>query len=230
MSILTADEVACPLCAEKVRFDVARSVNADRRPDLRDAIIDGSFQRETCPHCGTMFRLDPRITYLDTGRRQWLLAAPCWDMPEWGSVEKQTRDAFERSYGPGGSAMARAIGRELSVRLVFGWAALREKLVCAEAGLDDATLELLKLSMIDTEEGSLLGDETDLRLIEADGATLTIGLLNPVTEALAERITVPRGAYDAIAAEPEIWAALRAEITAGPLVDLNRLLVAPQPD
>ena len=30
-------------------FRLAASVNADRRPDLREAILEGSFQAETCP-------------------------------------------------------------------------------------------------------------------------------------------------------------------------------------
>lgn len=227
MSVFGLFNIPCPLCAEPVAFDVAQSVNAGRAPDLRDAILDGSFQRESCPHCGTAFRLDPRFTYVDDGRGQWMLAAPMRDLPDWGAIEQQALATFERSYGAGAGEMARMLGRDLAVRLVFGWAALREKLVCAEAGLDDATLELLKLSMIRSENGALMGDDVALRLIEADTTMLTLGLIDPETEELEERITVPRGAYDAIAAAPEAWATLRAQITSGPLVDLDRLLVPP---
>jgi endogenous inhibitor of DNA gyrase (YacG/DUF329 family) len=49
------ETVNCPACATPVEFELVFSVNADRRPDLRDAIVAGTFQRQPCPSCGTDF-------------------------------------------------------------------------------------------------------------------------------------------------------------------------------
>jgi hypothetical protein len=228
MSIFRAETVPCPLCAEPVVFEVAHSVNADRRPDLREAILDGSFQRETCPHCATVFRMDPSLSYMHADAKLYLLVEPAAKEAQWPVLEAKAQSAFERSYGPGAGAAVREFAAGLQVRAVFGWAALREKLVAAEQGLDDATLELLKLSLIRSEAGALLGDRTVLRLVEVTADELVLALIDARTEVLEERITVPRGAYDAIAAAPEAWAPLRAELTAGPFVDLDRLLIAGQ--
>lgn len=227
MSIFRPVQVPCPLCAENVAFDVARSVNAGRRPELRAAILDGSFQREACPHCGTVFRVDPSLTYADDDRGQWLLVAPLRQLPEWGALEAQAQDTFAKSYGPTADPFAQAIGATLTPRLVFGWAALTEKLIAAAAGLDDITLELLKLSIIRSGNADLLSDDTELRLIAADDGTITLGQIKAAGEKLIERITLPRAAYQSIADARTAWAELRAALSGGPFVDLNRLLVLP---
>ena len=59
MSVFHTQTVHCPACATPVEFKLVFSVNADRRPDLRDAIVAGTFQRQPCPSCGTEFRVDP---------------------------------------------------------------------------------------------------------------------------------------------------------------------------
>ena len=67
---------SCPACSQFVEFEAVYSVNADRRPDLRDEILAGTFQKEACPKCGESFRLTPELTYLDEERGQWIAAFP----------------------------------------------------------------------------------------------------------------------------------------------------------
>ena len=52
MSLFETTKLPCPLCGTEVSFNAVHSVNADRRPDLRDAIIAGTFQQEACSSCG----------------------------------------------------------------------------------------------------------------------------------------------------------------------------------
>ena len=70
MSIFRTMTVNCPHCGTAGGFNAVMSVNADRRPDLRTAILDGSFQRQPCPQCGKDFRLDPEMTYVALGQGQ----------------------------------------------------------------------------------------------------------------------------------------------------------------
>jgi CpXC protein len=48
MSKFETQTLTCPSCGEAVDFEAVASVNADRRPDLREAILDFSFQRQVC--------------------------------------------------------------------------------------------------------------------------------------------------------------------------------------
>src|SRR5690242_13955186 len=135
----------CPHCGQALEFQASASVNADRRPDLRAAILDGIFQRETCPHCGESFRVEPELNYLDVARGQWIAAFPVDWVDRWPELEATSVGAFAQAFGAQASDAAREIGDTLKPRMVFGWLALAEKLRAAEAGLDDATLELTKM-------------------------------------------------------------------------------------
>jgi hypothetical protein len=225
MSIFRTANLACPACGQAVEFQVSFSVNADRRPDFRDAILDGSFQRGTCEACGKSFRMEPELTYFDLGRHQWILVRPVEAVAEWESLELQARGLFDAAYGEGASQFAQDIGRTLQVRVTFGWPALCEKILCAGHGLDDVTLELTKTALIRGLDGPPLADTVELRLTGVDGGTLKLAWVDAAEERVIERLDVPRALYDEIAADEPSWRALRAALSAGPYVDLNRLFV-----
>jgi hypothetical protein len=218
--------VNCPECGAAVGFKAVMSVNADRRPDLRAAILDGSFQRQPCPSCGKVFRLDPALTYIDVGRGQWIAVFPVAKLGHWKELEEEARVTFAHAYGPQAPAAARKRGARLKQRITFGWGGLREKLVAAEHRLDDVTLELAKLAILRHSETSPVSSETDLRLIDVEGEVLVMAWLQAANEAIVEKLRVPKEVCDAIAADPAGWQALRDEIAAGLFVDMNRLLVA----
>lgn len=226
MSIFHTQQVACPACNHAFNMQASDSVNADRRPDLRDAILDGSFQRETCPQCSEAFRLDPLINYLDIGRGQWLSVLPLDAMPKWEAEEADARDLFDLSYGRKAPASAREIGDTLSLRLVFGWAALREKLVARDAGLDDATLELTKLALIRSVSPCPLAPGVELRLDSVQDGQLRFDWVMAASEQRIESLLVPRSLYDEVAAAPQDWADIREAVASGPFVDAQKTWLA----
>jgi hypothetical protein len=64
MSVFHTETINCPACTTPVQFKLVYSVNADRRPDLRDAIVAGTFQREPCPSCARQAGIDDRTLEL----------------------------------------------------------------------------------------------------------------------------------------------------------------------
>ncbi len=225
MSVFKTANVTCPSCEKSLPFKVVESVNADRRPDLRDAIVEGSFQREACPHCGEGFRLEPEMNYLDAGRRQWVAAFPLASLGEWNKAEEQAREAFAKAFGDKAPEAARDLGRDLEVRVTFGWSALREKLVVRDNNLDDVTLELLKVSLIRGMDNPPLSDDTELRLVEVEGTELVIAWIRAADESVVEMLRVPRRLYFEIDSDLADWLPLRESISAGPFVDAQRLMV-----
>lgn len=225
MSMFREITVNCPQCAKAIDFKVVISVNAVRRPDLRAAILDRSFQRQPCPQCGTTFRLDPEMTYVDVGRGQWITAYPVAKLGQWKALEEQARATFALAYGPQAPSSAQKLGAKMKPRIAFGWGGLREKLVAAEHQLDDVNLELVKLSIVRNSESVPLSNDNELRFLDVEADKLVMAWIRATTEQPVETLKVPRQLYDDIAANTTEWQALREELSAGAFVDMNRLLV-----
>jgi CpXC protein len=228
MSIFKAVVPLCPSCRAPVEADWSASVNADRRPDLRAAILDGSFQQVTCGACGSSFRLPPHLTLLNLERDQWIAARPAEDLEDWRAAEAEAREIYDDSFGERAPREAQYLTVGLQPRLVFGWAALREKLLCVDLDLDDTTLELLKMATMRAVDDAPLADETELRLTGGDDETLHFAWLVARTGRVLDTLSVPRELFDQIEAEPEIWDPVRARFDGALLVDLRRFLVGEQ--
>jgi len=224
MSMFQKVSLPCPACGTSVDFRAVLSVNADRRPALRDGILDESFQRETCSSCSNTFRLAPDLNYLDAERGQWFASHAVADLDRWREVEQNDRDAFDKAYGSRAPGPAREIGAGLSPRVTFGWAGLREKIFAAEKGLNDVTLELMKMAILRSLDGSPVRDDTELRLIDVQGPTLIFAWIGLQSEEVIEALEVPLDLYQEIEAD-EAWDAVRAELAGALFVDMNRMLV-----
>jgi CpXC protein len=225
MSLFENVTLPCPACGEHVEFEAVSSVNADRRPDLRDEILNGTFQSQACSKCQVPFRLDPQMTYLDVGRGQWIIVHPFGSIGDWEALEARARAAYDRSYGAAAPPAARKLGAGLQPRLVFGWAALREKLFAAEHGLNDIDLELTKIAVLRGSVASPVTAETELRLVDIRGDEMIMTWLVAETGEVAQTLAVPRELCDEIAADRTGWQPLREELTGRFVVDMQQLML-----
>ena len=228
MSLFRTIQARCPSCAEPVSIDLVHSVNADRRSALRDEILARTFQQQGCPSCGDQFRIEPEFSYVHQRGKQWLSVWPASKLAEWDACEARGRKAFDMFYGAQAEAAAQALGHELQARVVFGWEAVHEKLVAADAGLDDLTLELAKIALFRDIDGLGPGDDVELRLLGVDDrAMLVFGLFETGSEVLKETLDVPRTLLAEIAADAA-WQPLRAQLSEGLFVDVARLMIEPR--
>ena len=170
-------------------------------------------------------RLPAHLTYLDIGRRNWIVLEDAELIGDWATQEAETQALFDTTFGAGAPAMARSLADGLQPRLVYGWPALREKLRVTDYGLDDVTLELLKLALMRGAAGTPVGPGVALRLVAASDASLTFDATDEQTEASLGAAVVPRSLYNDIKGDAETWAALRAELTNRVFVDINRLMM-----
>jgi hypothetical protein len=225
MSQFSSTTLACPSCGALVPFDAVHSVNADRSPALRASIIDESFQRATCSSCGTDFRLDPDFNYVDHGAKLWIAVKPLARLPHWKDEEQAAEALYQQVYSRG-SPFMQTLGKTLRRRLTFGWAGVREKLLADDHALDDVTLELCKTAVLRNSASAPVGLGAELRLVDATRDALILGWMHSEDETIAQTLKVQRALYDQIAADADgEWAPLRAEMSAGSFVDMNRMLV-----
>lgn len=225
MSIFMPLTVTCPNCGEDFDVDIVESVNADRRPDLRDEILAGTFQVVPCGNCGEDVRLDPMFNYLDIGRSQWISVQPAEKMRDWIGQEDTALEVFSVAYGAQSSGNAREIGKELSPRLVFGWPALREKLWAQQLGLDDLALELTKLILFEEFGVKPMAQGAELRLLGGDEDTFDMGWIVPDGDRIIDGMTVPMEMYQGVISNLGDWSEASEQLSSGPFVDVLKLFI-----
>ena len=223
MSLFTPINLVCPNCQASIVMDAVGSVNADRRPDFRDDILNDRFQDVTCEECHESFRLQPKFNYLDAGRRQWIAAFPSARILDWIEAEVEVKDLFEASYGGKAPVAAQDVGASFDVRMTFGWPAVREKLLAREHGLSDVVLEVLKFDLIRRTPSSPISAGVELRLVNASEEILTFVWFDGPTEKPLQEIHVPVEHYATIADDPASWEKLSARIEDSAFVDLQKL-------
>ena len=225
MSMFITQSVNCPSCNHGFDIEVVESVNADRRPDLREEIIAGTFQVQSCPECDAEFRVDPLFNYLDMANGVWIAAFPLSDLGNWVEKEDEANRTFAAAYGADAPGPAREIGEMLEVRLVFGWAALREKIYLAAEGMDDVTIELTKLAVMQGAGGAPVQAGVEFRMRNKTETTLHLSWINAQSNEAVETLTAPMALPESIEEAAEDWAPMRARLTDGPFVDIQKLWI-----
>lgn len=146
---------------------LADCLNIQRTPSARQRILDRSFHR--LGDAATGLQIEKAFFYLDLARGQAILVQP-------------PRERFR--HVDASAALARMLAvlppamREQArqVRLVFGLEELREKLVAADAGLDDRAIELMKAALL--HDHPVLLTRARLRLVldevDAQGAQFLV--------------------------------------------------------
>ncbi len=225
MSILLGAAIQCPRCEHEQEVTLAASVNADRRPDLRAAILDRTFQAHVCVACEAPLRLPLHMTYLDMKRGIWVAAEAVDSLPRWEELAADTRALFAGSFGDAAPPAARSLAAGATPRLVFGWPALREKIIANELGLDDAVVELIKATVLRNLPQARLTASQALRLAGGNAETLGFEIIDDESEQIFGQMEVPRALHDDINGDADSWAGLRNKLMEEPFCDLKRLMI-----
>ena len=143
-------------------------------------------------------------------------------LPRSGAAATQ----FARAYGSDAPDVAREIGARLTPRVVFGWPALREKLLVGDLGLDDVALEAVKATVLRASASIPGRAVSELRLVATDKNDLVLAWQRSYDGAAGPVFSVPRALHDRIAAreEGDGWDAFRAGFEGALFVDLKREL------
>jgi CpXC protein len=226
MSTYALRAVQCPNCHDTREREVATSLNASRSPEVRDAIIAGTFQAYTCEACGHPIVYTGEFPYLDLDRRQFVGVFPSAWETDWDRYEARAVSAFSRTLGTEAPSVAQSLASDVAVRCVFGLPALREKLIVADAGLDDRLVEAFKLSLFETVAGLPFEAGRRPRLVTADADTLVFAIpadpSDPDQDPL--RLPIERTRYDDFVERAD-RDELLAAMAPGAYVDTGRLLI-----
>jgi hypothetical protein len=214
-------------------MEVCESLNPERRPHLKAALLAGELHRFLCASCGRAGVVDAELLYFDFERRQILITFPFADLPRADACAARAAATFERVLVLQAPRVIRELAPRFLQRVCFGLEDLREKVLLADAGLADVALEELKCRILTVHPEFEQAGILTLRLTGFDpaGALLFVPELlpgsTPPDPPLA--LAIDRSAYDDIAAlgSAEILRG-RPGLASGPHVSLLRLGIPEQ--
>jgi len=141
MAIFREHKVRCA-CGTPFTAHLARSVNISRTPQVRAAIIKGTFHSFQCPGCKQRMTVERPFSYTDPARGCLFYVKPRSRRHEF----RQSSSLLDRAAKSFPADSAPEAGHTL--RAVFGLDELREKLVAQDAGYDDKDVELFKVLLV----------------------------------------------------------------------------------
>lgn len=215
MAVVTPTAITCTRCGETYRSH-EHVLGVTRAAELRPAILDGTLHTHRCPRCGEATARERGLVYADLDRGQLVLCRPRAELPRWRAAERQVERLFEGEIRGAAAESVRARADDFVVRVVFGYAWLREKLLLWDAGLDDRVFEGVKLRLLQQQPMLLGAGRFDMVLDTLDDTRFAVMVL-PNGSGDAQRYVIERSVY--AIAERDMAA---AEAPTGAFVDLRR--------
>lgn len=146
MSTYRPFDTCCVACRHVFRVELARGLQISRQPEAREKILNGTYNVFACPECKTATVIETTLVYTDFERLHYIATeTPRTATYQTAKARHQTlfRNAFES-----GPPLVQELAADVKRRVVFGFRALREKLVLWEAGLDDRVVEAVKGDLV----------------------------------------------------------------------------------
>ncbi|HWO20617.1 MAG TPA: CpXC domain-containing protein [Kofleriaceae bacterium] len=234
MSVTETFLIDCD-CGARVEALCCLTINADRHPHLREALLDRTLHQFQCGACGKTLSVEKKLAYIDLARRQFYSTAPERERAAERALAEDVIAAWNLAFGTQAPVSVGALfdTEKFQVRLCFGLEELREKVVAQEARLEDLALEVLKAELMGAHPDWGERGIRTLRLdhVEPDGRLAF--LLERATEppAVADvGLLVERARHDRLAERP--WRELVdgfPGIASGPYVSVLRLAPPPPP-
>ncbi len=129
MSIINEALAPCVKCGQQHKTVIYKSINVADNPELKAKVKNGSLFLWECPHCGQVNLAKYETLYHDPAAKVMF-----WLMPQGEISESQMQAITMHTKAMGG----------YTLRRVNDMGTLMEKVLVAEAGLDDAVLEMCK--------------------------------------------------------------------------------------
>jgi hypothetical protein len=148
MSITNQALAPCSKCGQQNTVTIYRSINISENPELKEKVKDGSLFLWECPHCKQVNLAKYETLYHDPSAKLMV-----WLIPSGEISETQMQAITMHTKAMGG----------YTLRRVNDMGSLMEKVLVAEAGLDDVVLEMCKyvtkLEMLQKSVGAEQKDE-----------------------------------------------------------------------
>ena len=201
MSSSHTEKLTCPACHHVQDFTIWDFVDVTERPELKTKLLSSTLMRMACGKCGVETDIVYPLMYHDTEYRLLFGLIP-------GGADAGHLDPRLAEVDPD-------VASTHQLRLVGSPNELKEKVVLADAGLDDRVVELFKLLLRRDDENQIQEGDGLLfaGLDQEDGESVLIFAILRGTERLA--FSAPFEVYARFAEEAESLAESLFTTTSG---------------
>ncbi len=134
------ENIVCPTCGHKQKFQVWDSINASQDPELKEKLLKGDLAEMVCEKCQSHVFVKFDMIYHDLDKKLMVLLRYPDDE---GNVPGFDNEAL---------GLVKAMGDDYSLRAVYTYPDLLEKIRIFDDELDDVILEILKYMFSLTNE------------------------------------------------------------------------------
>jgi hypothetical protein len=201
------------------------SVNGDRILAQVEGILAGTFEQQTCPACGGVFRPEHTMLYSQFSARLWIVMHPPDDRARYELIERGVELVLERNFAAAAPLVAAGV-RGVQPRLVFGQLLLTEALRAHRAALSPPILECAKLLAVRRNLSDLMRQgpsQLVFEAIEPDGR-LRCGIVDLDGRRRAGELHLPADAIAEARATQAMFAELYPALFSRPYVSACRYL------
>jgi hypothetical protein len=230
MSTIYSTDFRCSDCGATTSVRVADSLNANRLPEARLWVLDRTLFQAPCT-CGRTITAIHPFLYADFERGLWVQCLTEDSRPAYREREPEVvaayHAAFDTTKGP---RFLSSLGALVTPRIAYGYEELREKVVAADAKLDDAMVEALKLEVLATHPDLLRMGVTLLTLdaVGDDGLRFrAYAFPEDGPGQILGEIVVPRAVYDSLAGQAASVRGAYPQLFDGVYVNVQRYRFEP---
>ncbi len=148
MSINSKEQIKCPSCGTIQEMTVWQSITAEDSTDLKEDLLKGKVNMFRCTECGATALFPEPILYTDSSRNLMISFSPTNDAEEkvrlFEGIKKTSRESGELNEL-----------EDYNLRFTTAYNELLEKILIFDNGLDDKTIEVLKLLVLMQESDKM---------------------------------------------------------------------------
>lgn len=141
MSLNSKQNVRCPQCGQMSEITVWNMITVDDSADLKQDLLSGRVNMFHCPSCSHTALMPTPMLYQDDKKRLLISFSPCSDpilkAQLYDNVCKSSKESDELEKFEG-----------YNLRFVTDYNELLEKILIFDNGLNDKTIEVLKLMIL----------------------------------------------------------------------------------
>lgn len=141
MSLNTQEQIRCPKCSSLNNVTLWQSLTVADSPDLKDELLNGRLNMLICTECGAKALVPTPLLYRDDQKKLIISFLPC-------ATEEEATEQFEliRKNSRASGELEGLSGYNL--RFVYDYNSLLEKILIFDSGLNDKTIEVIKLMVL----------------------------------------------------------------------------------